>query len=341
VSAGSPAERPRVTAVVVNLNQRDLLRDCLASLDHALRAIHGASEVIVVDNASTDGSAEMVGVEFPRATLKVLDHNIGFAGGVNVGIRSSTGEWIFCVNNDATVAPDSVVELLRVAESDERIGSVAALMVFADRPDVINSAGIEIDRLGIATDRLLGEPVGASESEPIEVFGTSAGAALYRRAMLDEVPFDETFFAYYEDVDLAWRARMRDWRCMYAPRAVVHHHFSATARHGSPLKYYWSGRNRIRVLARNASGSQLRRYGLPMLLFDLGYVVVVLAIDRSTAPISGRVAGLRSWRADRRAAAPHRRPVKLAPFLGFLASYRRFRAGPRAGSVRVRDQLGP
>ena len=79
------------------------------------------------------------------------------------------------------------------------------------------------------------------EAAPIEVFGTSAGAALYRKRMLEEVPFDGSFFAYYEDVVVAWRARMRGWRCMYAPAAVVAHHHSATARHASPLKYYWSG----------------------------------------------------------------------------------------------------
>ena len=209
MNAVEPGERPLVSAVVVNLNQRDLLRACLASLDTALRRLSDAHEVVVVDNGSVDGSADMVGSEFPHAKLVALEHNTGFAGGISSGIRSSTGEWILCVNNDATVAPDAIIELLRVGESGgARVGSVAALMVFADRPDVINSAGIEIDRLGVASDRLLGEPVDASESEPVEVFGTSAGAALYRRAMLEEVPFDESFFAYYEDVDVAWRARM-------------------------------------------------------------------------------------------------------------------------------------
>jgi GT2 family glycosyltransferase len=145
--------------------------------------------------------------------------------------------------------------------------------------------------------------------------------------MLEEVPFEGTFFAYYEDVDVAWRARMRGWRCMYAPGAVVTHNLSATARHGSPLKYYWSGRNRIRVLARNATGSHLRRYGLAMVAFDLAYISFVLVRDRSLAPVRGRIDGLRGWRDDRREAALHRRAVDLPPFLGLRAALRRARGG--------------
>jgi GT2 family glycosyltransferase len=314
--------------VVVNYDQWDLLRACLESLAVAFRGLEGEHETIVVDNGSTDGSVDMVRRAFPNVRVCALRQNTGFAGGMSAGMRQAAGDWILSVNNDATVAPGAIGELLRVAESSgDSVGSVAALIVFADRPDIINSAGIEIDRLGVASDRLLGEPTAASETAPIEVFGTSAGAALYRKRMLDEVPFEGSFFAYYEDVDVAWRARMRGWRCMYAPAAVVTHHHSATARHASPLKYYWTGRNRVRVLARNATGSQLRRYGLAMLAFDLAYIGYALARDRSFAPVRGRIDGLRGWRSDRRADADARRAVELRPFLGFRAAARRASGG--------------
>jgi GT2 family glycosyltransferase len=314
----------RVSAVVVNYGQRDLLRSCLESLQEALHGVDGGHEIVVVDNGSSDDSSAMVGAEFPEARLVELSANCGFAGGVSVGIRHATGDWILCINNDATVAPDAIEQLLRAAESGgDEIGSAAAQMVFADQPGIINSAGIEVDKLGVASDRLLGEPVDASETAPVEVFGASAGAALYRRAMLEEVPFDESFFAYLEDVDVAWRARMRGWRSVYVPTAVVRHHHSRTAVHGSPFKYYWTGRNRIRVLARNATTGQLVRYGLFMLAFDLAYVGFVLVRDRSLAPVRGRIDGVRSWRADRRAAAPHRRHVELPVFLGLRAALRR------------------
>ncbi len=335
--------RSRVSAIVVNFQQRDLLRLCLSSLRDALARVDGGREVIVVDNGSTDGSAEMVRAEFPAVRLIELSENRGFAGGVSIGIRDVTSDWVFCMNNDATVAPGAVEELLRVAETGgDEIGSVAAQMVFADRPTVINSAGIGVDHLGIPFDRLLGESVGASEREPVEVFGASAGAALYRRAMLDEVPFDETFFAFLEDVDVAWRARMRGWRCLYAPGAVVRHHHSATAIHASPFKLYWSGRNRIRVLAKNATREQLRRYGLAAIAYDLAYVAYALAMDRTLAPIRGRIDGLRRWRGDRLAGVSSRCAVELAPVLGIRAALLRRRRGPRTqrgGTPRPDNRL--
>jgi len=259
----------KVSAVVVNYGQRDLLHACLQSLAEAFERAGEPHETIVVDNASQDDSVEMIRREHPTVRLVELSTNSGFAGGVAEGIRAARGEWVFCLNNDATVESGGVAELLRVADGAAAdVGSIAALMVFADRPDIINSAGIEVDRLGVAWDRHLGEPVVQSETTVTEVFGASAGAALYRRSMLEQVPFEESFFAYLEDVDVAWRARMRGWRSLLAPTAVVLHEFSATARHGSSLKYYWSGRNRVRVLARNATTRQLIRNGLMMLAFD-------------------------------------------------------------------------
>ena len=310
----------RVSALVVNYRQRGLLHSCVESLQEALRGVEGGHEIIVVDNGSSEGSSAMVGAEFPEARLIELSANSGFAGGVSVGIRHATGDWILCINNDSTVAPDAMEQLLRAAESGgDEIGSAAAQMVFADRPGIINSAGIVADKLGVASDRLLGEPVEASETTPVEVFGASAGAALYRRAMLEE--FDESFFAYFEDV--AWRARMRGWRSVYVPTAVVRHQLSRTAVQGSPFKYFWTGRNRTRVLARNATAAQLVRFGLFMLAFDLAAVGFVLVRDRSLAPVRGRIDGLRSWRADRRAGAPCRCDVGLAVFLGLGAALRR------------------
>ena len=228
----------------------------------------------------------------------------------------------------------AVEELLAVGRSAPDVGSVAAQMRFAgDRAGIINSAGIGIDRLGIAFDRLLGQPVEASETEPVEVFGACCGAALLRRAMLDDVGgFDETFFFGLDDADLAWRAQMRGWRCLYAPAAVVHHEHSATARHGSSLKYFHVGLNRVRMLAKNADGRQLRRYGPAMIGYDLAYVVFAALTDRTLAPLRGRMQGLREWRTYRRAGAA-RRPVELAPTRGLRAALARRAAWLRNSAV--------
>jgi GT2 family glycosyltransferase len=314
-----------VSAVVVNRSRVDLLRPCLASLRAALADVDGGTELAVVDNASSDGSRDLVRDEFPEAKLVALPANRGFAGGVAAGLSQTSGAWALLLNNDAVIEPEAIAELLAVGGAAPDIGSVACQMRFARRPPVINSAGIEVDRLGVAYDRLLGAPPSASEAEPVEVFGASAGAALYRRAMLDDVGgFDESFFLYLEDADLSWRARMRGWRAIYAPAALVHHHHSATSRHGSPLKHFHVGRNRVRLLAKNAETQHLRRAAAGMLLYDLAYVAFAAAGDGTLAPLRGRLRGLREWRAYRRAGAA-RRPVELAPARGPLAALRRRR----------------
>jgi GT2 family glycosyltransferase len=138
--------------------------------------------------------------------------------------------------------------------------------------------------------------------------------------MLDQVGgMDETYFFALDDVDLAWRARMAGWRCVYAPGAVVHHHHGATTAHGSPHKYFHVGLNRVRTLAKNADSRHLRRYALPALGYDLAYVAYAAVRDRTLAPLRGRLQGLREWRVYRRAGEP-RRPVELAPVAGLRAA---------------------
>lgn len=323
---------PSVAAIVVNYRRPDLLGPCLGSLERAL-ARAGGGELIVVDNGSGDGSVDLVRDRFPGVRLVALPENRGFGAGVNAGLRHSSSEWVFLMNNDATAEADALAELLRVATSAPDIGSVAGQLRFAVRADMINSAGLEIDRLGIGYDRLVGAPISASEDRPVEVFGTSAGAALYRRAALDDVGgFDEHFFLFGEDADVAWRARMRGWRSLYAPRAVVHHHHSGSAIHHSSLKHFYVGRNRVRLLARNADGRLLLRYGAAMAAYDLAYVAFVAVRARSLAPLRGRLAGLREWREARRAGAALRRPVALAPVSGFRAALRRNRAWALGGT---------
>ena len=309
-----------ISAIVVNHRREELLAECLASLRVALARVPGGGQTIVVDNGSADGSCARVRADHPDALLIELPENRGFAAAVEEARSRASGQWLLLLNNDAVIESDAAVELLRAAESDPEVGSVAAQMLFARTPPSINSAGIEVDRLGVAYDRLLGRDPEPPAGNPAEVFGASGGAALYRSAMLDQIGgFDASFFAFVEDADVAWRARMAGWRCLYAPAAVVHHHHSATAGHGSALKHYHVGRNRIRLLAKNADSSLLRRYGPAMVAYDTAYVLAHAVTDRSLAPLRGRIAGVREWRSYRRAGAAGRRPTDLAPVRGLRA----------------------
>jgi GT2 family glycosyltransferase len=282
--------------------------------------------VVVVVDGSTGETAKRIPELDPDAELVQLPKNVGFTRAVSAGISHSSGEWIALLNDDVVVEPDSLRVLLETATSSPDIGSVAPQIRFYDRQEMINSAGLEIDRLGVAFDRLVGSDVDRAGDQAVDVFGVSGGAALYRRAMLDQLGgFDESFIAYMEDADVSWRARMQGWRAVYEPKAVVFHHHSATFGHGSPEKYFLIGRNRVRLLAKNATTSHLLRYGLGMLAYDLGYVTVVALRQRTFAPVRGRVAGIREWRRYRSAGRKQRRPIPLAPVRGVRAALQRSR----------------
>jgi GT2 family glycosyltransferase len=309
-----------VAAIVAHHRQRELLAACLDSLLRALEAVDRPCRAIVVDNASDDGSVELVRERYPEVELLALPRNAGFAGAVNRGLSNSDSEWVLLLNNDTTIEPDAVARLLAAGERRADVGSVAAQMRFLDRPGTINSAGIEIDRLGIVYDRLLGQPAEDGEHEPVEVFGASGGAALLRREMLGRIGgFDDSFFVYLEDADVAWRARMAGWRCLYVPGAVVHHHHSATAGHSSPFKHFHVGLNRVRLLAKNADTRHLLRYGAAIAAYELAYVAFACVADRTLAPVRGRRLGLRQWASYRRAGC-ERRPIELAPVRGVRAA---------------------
>jgi GT2 family glycosyltransferase len=254
------------------------------------------------------------------------ERNLGFTGGVAAGLAGARGEWIALVNDDCTVEPDALAELLAAAECRPDVGSVAAQVRFDGDEGTINSAGLEIDELGVARERKLGEPVAAIDSEVVEVFGASATLALYRRAMLDAVGgLDVSFFAYLEDADLAWRARMAGWTCVLAPRATGLHRHSATLGHGSKAKHLRVGRNRVRMLAKNASRRQLRRKLPAIVGYDLLYVTHAAVADRTLAPLVGRLQGICDWRAYRRAGRSQRREIELSPSPGMRAARRRTR----------------
>jgi GT2 family glycosyltransferase len=318
-----------VCAIVVTYECERLVDSCLDAIEEALAACSLDSRSLVVDNRSTDRTREIVASRFPKVELLALGSNRGFPYAVNAGVAASAAEWILLVNPDMRLAPDAVEELLSAASGRPDVGSVAAEVRFAADPRVVNSAGIEVDTLGIAVDRGLGTLGDETAGEPYEVFGVSGGAALYRRAMLEDVGgFDSSFFLYLEDVDVAWRARARGWRALCAPRARALHEHSATTGHGSSKKLFHVGRNRVRLLAKNADRRQLVRHGMAMVAYDLAYVAFVALTKHDLAPARGRLAGLREWRRYRARRTPTAR-VQLAPARGLRAALARNRAWDR------------
>ncbi|MBN1177793.1 MAG: glycosyltransferase family 2 protein [Anaerolineae bacterium] len=282
---------PLVTVIILNWNGRHYLAPCLDALEaQTFRDF----EIVLVDNGSVDGSVELLRSAYPNARLMINRDNVGFAAGNNQAVRATHSAFVATLNNDTQVEPGWLAALVEAMESDARVGMCASKMLFAHRRDMINSAGISADRAGIAWDRLGGARDDLKAAAPEPIFGPCAGAALYRRAMLDEVGlFDEDFFAYLEDVDLAWRAQLAGWHALYVPLARVYHHHSGTAGEGSPLKNRLLGRNKVWTIVKDYPLPHLLWY-LPIILsYDLAAVMYAVVRQRDVSPLSGRLAALR------------------------------------------------
>ena len=280
----------RASVVIVNWNGREYLDRCLSSV---LAQTYPHFEVILVDNGSTDGSAEYVSAAFPEVLSIRNQENLGFAAGNNVGIKASRGKFLATLNNDTEVDPLWLEELVTAMGSLPRVGMCASKMLLYHQPHIIDSTGIDINAAAIAWDREGGKLDREEELRPVEIFGACAGAALYHREMLDEIGlFDEDYFIYLEDVDLAWRAQLRGWRCLYVPTAKVKHIHSATMVEGSPVKNYLLGRNRMWTIIKNYPLPHLFLY-LPLIaLYDLSAISYSLLAKGDTSSLRGRIAAL-------------------------------------------------
>ena len=280
----------QVCVVIPNWNGRHLLARCLDAL--AAQTFQDF-RVLIVDNGSSDGSVPWIEKNHSAIEVIAKESNIGFAAAINEGIRLSDSRYVVTLNNDTEPDPIWLAALVAAAEGDVRVGMCASKMLFAHRPEMINSAGICLDQAAIAWDRHGGELDDERETQPLEVFGPCAGAALYRRAMLEEIGlFDEDFFAYLEDVDLAWRGRRQGWHCLYVPAARVLHHHSATGIEGSPFKSYHLGRNKVWLIVKNYPFRQLWSGAIAALVYDCAAVLFALVAQRDIHALRGRLAGL-------------------------------------------------
>lgn len=239
--------KPYISVIIVNYNGEQYLKDCLDSLYSQTRKDY---EIILIDNCSTDRSIEIITLDYPDITLIRNKANLGFAAGTNQGIRVARGEYILTLNNDTRVEPSFLEEIVSPMDNDPRVGICASKMLLPDGR--INSTGLCISRSGAAWNRGMFERDSGQYAQQEEVFGASAGAALYRKTMLDEIGlFDEDFFMYMEDVDLSFRARLAGWKCLYVPTAVVYHHHGGTAGYGSDIAVYYGNRNIIWMVVKN------------------------------------------------------------------------------------------
>ncbi len=244
----------RLSVVVVNWNRRDLLRQCLRSLEGQQGVL--PFDVVVVDNGSTDGSADMIAEEFSGNStfcLKLVRNktNRGFCAANNQGFAASTSDLIALLNNDAEAEPQWLASLASAFEGRREIGMAASKILVHEDPRRIDKAGHLIYPDGQNRGRGSGELDTGQYDRVEEVLWPDGCAAMYRRAMLDEIGgFDEDFFAYADDAELGLRARIAGWKCLYVPQAIVRHHRGATLGLRSSRRLELIERNRVLLAAK-------------------------------------------------------------------------------------------
>jgi GT2 family glycosyltransferase len=286
-------ERAPVAAVVVAWNASAWISECLRSLRGLARP---PAEIVVVDNGSTDGTAAIVRDGFPDVALIECGANLGFCGGNNLGFARTGSPFVLVLNPDTRLWPRFLEELLP-AFDDPAVGIAAGKLL---RPDgrTLDSAGQLLARSRQPVDRGYGEPDQGQFDRDAEVFGACGAAALYRRAMLEEVAdpdgevFDTRFFAFYEDLDLAWRARRLGWKAAYRHEAVGYHARGSTASDASvrrrglallnrsaEVRFHVAKNRYLTILRNDTPGAYLR--DLP---FILGRDLVLAAILLLTSP---------------------------------------------------------
>lgn len=278
---------PDVSIVLLNYNGGGWVAPCL---DSVLASDYPSLEVIVVDNASNDGSMAVLREERFK-DIKVIqnDANLGFAKAMNIGMKAAQGRYIIPLNFDVTMEPDFISRMVEAAEADERIGSVSGKLLRLNdegKTDVIDSTGHLIFTNRYCINRGEGQRDTGQFDTPDFVFGTCGAVPLYKREMLDDIAYrgeyyDESFFIMLEDVDLDWRALWRGWNCAYQPRALAYHYRSASAVSTSRLIQRHYFKNRYLLIWKNDAWASALKALPAIWLMDLYLFIDILF----TAPV--------------------------------------------------------
>jgi GT2 family glycosyltransferase len=255
--------QPLVIAVILNTNKRDDTLACLASLscqtyDHL--------KIIVLDNASTDGSNEAIRAAYPQAQILSLTKNLGYAGNNNVGIQAAMqqgAEWIFVLNEDIVLAEDAVARLVEQVERDPKIGIAGPMVYHFDQAQVIQSAGGVMDGWWRATHRGINQPEHGQYERPEPVDWISGCAILVRRAVVESLGMlDERFFYYFEETEWCLRTKTNGWKIWFVPQSKIWHKGVQVNYQPGPNVTYYATRNRLLLFAKHQAPLRAWVYAL-------------------------------------------------------------------------------
>lgn len=253
-----------VSAVVLNYNGGQMVLDCLASL---IDQQPPCLEILCVDNASADGSAALIEEKFPQVRLDKLERNLGFAGGMNHGIRAASGDVVALINLDVVLKPDYLHRCATALAAGPTLGGVTGKLVRpgTSEPPILDTTGHIVYRNRRAVDRGEREPDAGQYDQDLCLFSICGAAPVLRKSMLEDIKlgddyFDPDFFAYFEDFDLSWRAQLRGWGFAYVPDAVAIHFRGGSGGKASTFILACNHRNRLLVMLRNDHPASFLRH---------------------------------------------------------------------------------
>lgn len=294
---------PQVSIIIVNFNSGDYLPKCLSSIE--AQTLYPEIEVILVDNASSDQSMAHLAA-FPRVRVVRNPVNRGFAGGQNDGLSIARGRFLMPLNFDIELEPHFVERMVAALEQNRAAGSVCGklMQISPDghRSDRFYSTGHLLPPDRFPLHRGAGETDCGQYDKPSQIFGAPGAAPLYRRAMMEDIAYidrfyDETFFTWYEDVDVDWRARWRGWQCLYEPGAVAHHVGGVSTNARSEFYITTTIRNRWMMIAADECPHCRRDNRRALFAYELGLLRYVTR--------AGRLAAYGSAVSQYRAQLPH------------------------------------
>lgn len=246
----------RLSVIIPNWNGKHYLGVCLSSLQNQT---YPDIEVIIADNASSDGSQDYIRKHYPQVRLIELEANLGFTGACNAGMAVATGEYIALLNNDTEVDRDWASAVIDAFKRRPEAGFIASKMLLFDQRDTFHTAGDFYRVDGMPGNRGVWQKDEGQFDREEFVFSACGGASIYRRQMLEDVGFlDDAFYFSCEDIDLSWRAQLQGYQCLYVPSAIVYHQLSATG--GGATASYYNGRNYIYLLVKDYPGDLWSQY---------------------------------------------------------------------------------
>ncbi len=310
----------RASIIIPNYNGKRFLDTCLVALRNQTYPVD-LTEIILVDDGSSDDSVPYVRSRYPEVKVVALNRNSGLAKACNAGAQIACGDLLVMLNNDTEAEPGWLAALVAAAEAHPHAGAIASKMLLFDRRDTLHNAGDLMGADGIPRNRGVWQVDEGQYDADRQVFGGCGGGVAYRReAWAAAQGCDPRLFMYLEDVDLAWRLQLLGWKAAFAPDARLYHHLSATG--GGALASYYTGRNTVWVIVKDMPGPLLRKH--------LGRVL------RAQARIT--VDAVRAWRGH---AARARLRGQLAGVLTLprVLAWRRVTQATRTSSLETIDAM--